>query len=88
MELTQEQVDKYNKEIAVFMGITASKPYLDWSWLMTAYVKLCNTLPHNFCDIQKNRVYSNGYIDLPFQQAVFYVVGKTCEEYNKSKKVE
>lgn len=125
-KLTQEQIDKYNKEIAFFLGLTKTDGYTlhpdgsenryyeftgdmrdllssyyifqednfryylefdtNWQWLMTAYVTLCRILPHNFCDIQKDKVYANGYIDLPLQQALFYVVGKTCEEYNNRSK--
>ena len=108
-ELTQEQIDRYNREIAIFMGWISSKSepagvifpsieywknpvngyvgyshptYFDWGSLMNIYEKLCEVLPFNFIDIQRDKVYANGYVDLPFQQAVFYVVGETCEGYN------
>jgi len=55
----------------------------NWQWLMTAYCKLCEVLPFNFIDIQRDKVYANGYVDLPLQQAIFLVVGETCEKYNK-----
>lgn len=123
-ELTQKQIDRYNREIAFFLGLSkidiytlhpdgsenryyefpkemresfscyyvfheSNFPYYlefdtNWQWLMTAYCKLCEVLPHNFCDIQKDKVYANGYIDLPLQQALFYVVGRACEEYNNN----
>lgn len=122
-ELTQEQINKYNREIAFFLGLVKTYGYTlypngsenryyefpqgireliscydifqesnfsyylefntNWQWLMIAYVKLCEVLPFNFIDIQKDKVYANGYVNFPFQQAVFYVVGETCEKYNK-----
>lgn len=121
-ELTQEQVQRFSKEMLKFLKIYSKKNLLgwsayypsgkpvmkwqglkteddlwkevisvfkfheDWSSLMTVYEKLCKVLPHNFCDIQKDKVYANGYIDLPLKLAIFYVVGRTCEEYNSSSK--
>jgi len=85
VKLNQELIDKYNREIATFCKSVHNMSFdTDWQLLMEAYVELCRVLPHNFCDIQKDRVYFNGYINLPLQQALFYVVGKTCEEYNKN----
>ena len=83
-ELTQQQIEKYNREIATFCKSVHNMSFdTDWQWLMIAYVKLCEVLPFNFIDIQKDKVYANGYVNFPFQQAVFYVVGETCEKYNK-----
>ncbi len=108
--LTQEQIDKYNKEIAVFEGWTSTRSeaagkifpsieywkspdgkvgygypnYQDWNSIMRIYQELCKKVNYQFCVIERDRVWSNGKINLPFQQALFYVVGKTCEEYNKN----
>lgn len=83
--LTQEQIEKYNREIAYFCKSVHNMSFdTDWELLMTAYQKLCQKINHQFCIIERDRVWSNGKINLPFQQAFFYVVGKTCEEYNKN----
>jgi hypothetical protein len=83
-ELTQEQIERYNKEIAHFCKSVHNMSFdTDWQLLMEAYCELCKVLPFNFIDIQRDHVYANGYIDLPFQQAIFFVVGENCEKYNK-----
>ena len=84
MELTQEQTDKYNREIADFCHSVHNMSFdTDWTLLMEAYQELCKKVNYQFCVIERDRVWSDGRINLPFQQALFYVVGKTCEEYNK-----
>jgi len=109
-ELTQEQIQHYNKEIAIFEGWISTKSeaagkifpsieywkspngnvsyfypdYQNWDSIMKIYQKLCQKVNHQFCVIEGDRIWSDGKIDLSFQQALFYVVGKTCEQYNKN----